>query len=102
MITNITTLVNNFDNGGDCVYWAEGTEVYGDYVLFAQFCYELRFNFRIVIFKRIFKRKEFFIFKNNIKEKAKIIKICSFLFVFKKFFRPMLHFSLSILIFNSL
>ena len=62
MTTNITTLVKKFDNGGDCVYWAEGTEVYGDCVLFAQFFYGLRFNFRIVIFKRIFKRKEFFDF----------------------------------------
>jgi len=34
----------------------------GDCVLFAQFFYGLRFNFRIVIFKRIFKRKEFFDF----------------------------------------
>ena len=63
MITNIiTTLMKNFDNGGDCVYWAEGKEVYGNYVLLAQFCYDLRSNFRIVIFKIIFKRKEFFDF----------------------------------------
>ena len=54
--------MKNFDNGGDCVYWAEGKEVYGNYVLLAQFCYDLRSNFRIVIFKIIFKRKEFFDF----------------------------------------
>ena len=102
MITNITTLVNNFDNGGDCVYWAEGTEVYGTMYFLLNFAMNLGSILELSFLKGYLKGRNFFIFKNNIKEKAKIIKIRSFLFVFKKFFRPMLHFSLSILIFNSL